>query len=107
MCMYMFKFRYMYCYISLAPVEEKSMQTEHPFVPGKAAVGLVEGCFLSTTKTQNAKRTFWNARSKRRGGFSGFMMFYGSQKPPNPFFAPCKKDSLCYMEFFNNVSKSS
>ena len=28
---------------------------------------------LSTTKTQNAKRTFWNARSERRGGFSGFM----------------------------------
>jgi hypothetical protein len=29
------------------------------------------------------------------------------EKPPNPFFAPCKKDPLCHIEFFNNVSKSS
>ena len=29
--------------------------------------------FLSTFTTQNAKRTFWNACSERRGVFSGFM----------------------------------
>ena len=62
---------------------------------------------MSWDHDQNAerkKRTFWNARSERRRGFSGFM---DPEKPPNPFFAPCKKDPLCHIEFFNNVSKSS
>ena len=51
-------------------------------------------------KTQNAKRVFRNARSERRRGYSGFWL----QKPPNPFFAPCKTDPLCHIEFFNFFS---
>ena len=57
------------------------------------------------------------ARSKRRtqNACSGTRVLnarvvYSSfwlQKPPNPFFAPCKKDPLCHIEFFNNFSKSS
>ena len=54
------------------------------------------------------KRRTQNARSGTRvPNAGGFQWFYGSQKPPNPFFAPCKKDPLCHIEFFNNVSKYS
>ena len=34
-------------------------------------------------------------------------MFFWLQKPPNPFFPPCKKDLLCHIEDFNSFSKSS
>ena len=47
------------------------------FSPSKATsdegVGYFMGYDLSTFTTQNAKRTFWNACSERRGVFSGFM----------------------------------
>ena len=55
-----------------------------------------------------AKRRTHNACSGTRipnagGGYNGFWL----QKPPNPCFAPCKKDPLCHIEFFNLFSKSS
>ena len=40
--------------------------------PGTTSVR-IRMSFLSTFTTQNAKRTFWNACSERRGVFSGFM----------------------------------
>ena len=70
------------------------------------------------TRPKHVRKYLWIlARSKRRtqnacsgtrfpnagGVYSGFWL----QKPPNPFFAPCKKHPLCHREFFNNLSKSS
>jgi hypothetical protein len=60
--------------------------------------------WLSTTKTQNAKRTFWNACSERKGVFSGFM---DPRSVRILFVAPCKKDPLCHIVFFRKCSKSS
>ena len=57
---------------------------------------------LSTTKMQNAKRTFWNARSERRGVLVALWIPEASQS----FFCSLQKDPLCHIEFFNNVSKS-
>ena len=55
----------------------------------------------SKRRTQNACS---GTRVPNAGGvYSGFWL----QKPPNPFFAPCKKDPLCDIEFFNKFSKSS
>ena len=58
---------------------------------------------LSTVKTQSAKRVFRNARSERRGRYSGFWL----HKPPNPFFCSLQKGSAVRhidIEFLNKFS---
>ena len=62
----------------------------------------------SESSEARSKRRTQNACSGTRVLNAGVV--YSSfwlQKPPNPFFAPCKKDPLCHIEFFNNFSKSS
>ena len=60
-------------------------------------------CFSG--KKDKAKRRTQNAYSGTRvpnAGrvYSGFWL----QKPPKPFFAPCKTDPLCHIEFFHLFS---
>ena len=98
---------YIIIYTYLGALEQGHVWLHFSTVPKVAWLPLVLSgiitFFLSTVKTQNAKRAFRNARSERGGGCSSFWF----QKPPNFFFAPCKRDPLCHIEFFNNFSKPS
>ena len=49
---------------------------------------------------------FRNARSERRGGLQWFLVSE-ARSLPILFAAPCKKDPLCHIAFFNSFSKSS
>ena len=49
----------------MSPIHPRTLQWRREMWPTRMV--------LSTFTTQNAKRTFWNACSERRGVFSGFM----------------------------------
>ena len=56
---------------------------------------------LSTTKTQNTKRTFWNARSERRGGIVVLWIPEASQS----FFCSLQKGSAVSHRIFQQCFK--
>ena len=76
----------------------------HNYVKVYQRVEVLLGKFPSNKWINAERKTYVLERVFRTQGC--FQWFYGSQKRPNPFFAPCKKDPLQHMEFLKKFSSS-